>query len=47
MSTKIYDAVVTELSDVRARWLEEETFEQELAIEIETPEIDSHNIEDD
>lgn len=47
MSTKIYDAVVTEISDVRARWIEEENFEQEFSLEIESPEIDFHNIEDE
>jgi len=47
MSTKIYDAVVTELSDVRARWLEEEDFGQELDFEMEDPEVNYLSIEDD
>lgn len=45
MSTKVYDAVIGERSDVRARWQLEAQVEQEMqdhSIELDDPEIDTH-----
>lgn len=45
MSTKVYDAVIGERSDVRARWQLEAQVEQEMqghSIELDDSEIDTH-----